>query len=381
MKTQIQYEYELKTKNPDVTLLSEYKGSQKKVKVKCCICGNIWEPTASHLLTGQSHCPKCHGRLDYSNPNCFHNKHPQWAKCLQNELDGYLYTGGSGVATNWICPNCKNVVKGVPIKKVVQRNRIPCKRCSDGISYPNKYMFNMLEQLGVDFITEYSPTWISPKRYDFYIQKKDLIIEMDGLLGHGNKSWGDYTAKESAEIDTYKDKKAAENGIKVIRIDCKRSDSDYISKNIMESELVNYFNLHSIDWDLCNTSAYSSMKIKACDLWKEMRNVSEIMKRTHLTRTTVTRYLKDATKYGLCDYDPKIEHTKSGQNNIKCAYEKNKKSVVCLDTGRIFSSYTEAYRWLGYNPDGHSIQDNCRGITKSAGKLPGTNQKLHWRFV
>ena len=35
--------------------------------------------------------------------------------------------------------------------------------------------------------------------------------------------------------------------------------------------------------------------------------------------------------------------------------------------------------WV-YNPNGHSIQDNCKRITLSAGRNPVTNERLHWMF-
>lgn len=52
--------------------------------------------------------------------------------------------------------------------------------------------------------------------------------------------------------------------------------------------------------------------------------------------------------------------------------EPNKESVICLNTKEVFESCKAAYAWLGYHTGGHSIQDNCKGITKSAGRDPNT---------
>ena len=82
----------------------------------------------------------------------------------------------------------------------------------------------------------------------------------------------------------------------------------------------------------------------------------------------------------MCDYDPKLQQHNSGKNNISKAYNANKKSVICLETKTKFDSCKEAYMWLGYNVNGHSIQDNCKKIIMSAGKHPETNEKLHWMF-
>lgn len=41
------------------TFLTKYKGMDKKIKVKCNICGHIWKPYAGNLTKGHG-CPQCH---------------------------------------------------------------------------------------------------------------------------------------------------------------------------------------------------------------------------------------------------------------------------------------------------------------------------------
>lgn len=49
-----------------------------------------------------------------------------------------------------------------------------CCVCSDGISYPNKYGFELFNnQLSTQidkFTREYHPEWANPYRYDFYFE-------------------------------------------------------------------------------------------------------------------------------------------------------------------------------------------------------------------
>ena len=130
-----------------------------------------------------------------------------------------------------------------------------CPRCSDKISYPNKFLRAFLEQLPVENIQfEYSPKWARPYRYDGYCEYKDLkiIIEMDGGLGHGNHKY------KSSEIDIggkqrdlIKDQLAEINGITLVRIDCINSNFEYIKTNILTSLLNNIFDLNQIDWEIC----------------------------------------------------------------------------------------------------------------------------------
>lgn len=306
--------------------------------------------------------------------------HPQFVNWMYNKDDALKYSFGTCTKIDWICPNCNSKVEKISIAKVISRNRIPCRVCSDGISYPNKYMYNMLLQLNEDFVPEYVPEWIKPKRYDFYIPSKNLIIEMDGNVGHGRKTFDGRTSEETLKIDNYKDVIAKEHGLDVVRIDCIESDSDYIKNNILNSKLSTLFDLSNVDFLLCNKYAYSSLKMKVCNIWNQYHEMENILQETKLPRETIIRYLKDCSKYGLCEYNPKAQMKRSGERNISKAYVANRKSVICLELNKVFESCRQAYEWLGYNVDGHSIQDNCKGITQSAGKHPFTKEKLHWMF-
>ena len=55
IKNDNQIKAELKIKNPNIELIGKYEGRHKKIKVKCKICGYIWEPVYSSLLRGSSH--------------------------------------------------------------------------------------------------------------------------------------------------------------------------------------------------------------------------------------------------------------------------------------------------------------------------------------
>ena len=57
-KTQEEFVYELKNKNPKINVLGKYAGKAKKIKVKCVLCGNIWNADVSTLLRGGG-CPDC----------------------------------------------------------------------------------------------------------------------------------------------------------------------------------------------------------------------------------------------------------------------------------------------------------------------------------
>ena len=60
--------------------------------------------------------------------------------------------------------------------------------------------------------------------------------------------------------------------------------------------------------------------------------------------------------------------------------EHQKKKIICLETGQIFDTVTEAAIWAGLKDHRNlsSYLTGCRG--KSAGKHPETKQPLHWKY-
>jgi ribosomal protein S27E len=247
------------------------------------------------------------------------------------------------------CPDCGNI-------KLISPNRftrqgLGCPKCSDGISYPNKIAFNILEQLHVDFINEYSPNWIKPKRYDFYfeLKNKKYILEMDGAF-HDDKC-----VKSN---DYYKDNLATENGIEVIRIDCNYNGFNrlsYIKDNILNSKLSKIFDLSEIDWLLCHQYSCTSLVKIVCDYWNNGDNtVLNIANKFKLSSATIRHYLIYGTKLKWCSYIGQEEKFKNIENQrIK---------VYCVELDRIFNSIIEIKSEL--NICIRHISDCCRNKPK-----------------
>lgn len=245
-----------------------------------------------------------------------------------DEAKKYTYSSGQKIFP--ICPDCKRIKdKPITISNIYKRKSIGCKECGDGISYPEKLMFNILEQFKIKFETEKYFKWckfiINNKnkigRYDFYFElnNKKYIIEMDGNFHNTDNPMNGQTKEESKIIDDIKDKLADEYNIKVIRIDCQESKLKYIKNKILESKLNNIFNLGKINWSKVEEFALSNLVKKACEIKKDnpditAKNIGEIIK---LNKITVIRYLKKGNKLKWCNYDPKIEIEKNNKNTDK----------------------------------------------------------------
>lgn len=230
-----------------------------------------------------------------------------------SEEDAKKYTIGSSKKINIICPHCGRI-NNKRIGDVYRNRSIGC-ICSDKRSYPEKFMYSILEQLNVKFITQYSPDYLllnnSRKYSDFYIPDYNLIIETDGLLGHkGGKSHSksSKTLDESIEIDNWKDEQHKKHGLKTIRINCFKSDMEYIKNSIFNSELINIFDLSCINWFECDKFSICTNIIKSvCDYYNTNSNINktEIADHFNLCLNTICKYLKKGNEFGWCKYDPK----------------------------------------------------------------------------
>lgn len=176
----------------------------------------------------------------------------------------------------------------------------------------------MLNQLGIDYVHDKSISWSNNKRYDFYIEKYNLIIETHGEQHYDkNKQWNGNTIETERLNDEDKFNMAISNGIEsYIVLDCRKSDGSYIKNSILNSDLSKLFDLSQVDWNKCERDSYKSNIVKSCDLWNcGLHSTKDIASQLHLNRVTVINYLNKGAKYGICDYNGKKQMKLSADRN------------------------------------------------------------------
>ena len=72
------------------------------------------------------------------------------------------------------------------------------------------------------------------------------------------------------------------------------------------------------------------------------------------------------------------EHQEQVKRWIKAGSDANSQQVICLTTNEVFKSQSEAARY--FNIPQSNISKCLKGERKSAGKHPGTGEKLFWAF-
>ena len=328
------------------------KGTTRKwYKYKCNKCkhsnGESYEGwvVESNLLNGQG-CACCSNKITIVDINSIWTTDRKFCEKYKiSEEDAKTHTRGSNDRITVICPQCGRQ-KETRIAGLY-RNGLSC-TCGDGFSYPEKFMMSVLDQLNIEYETQYQPKYLnrleddgkySQKKSDFYLPKYNLIIETDGGLNHkGGKSHS--KSKKSLEyyieVDKWKDKQHSLHGLKTIRIDCFKSDMEYIKNELLNSELNKIFNLSKVDWLKCEEFTLKNLIKEVCEYWNNKKveeSVTSLMKYFKLSQPTIIEYIKKGTTLGWCNYDPK-EEMRRGSKSVS-------RKLVIFKDGEIVSAYVE----------------------------------------
>lgn len=229
------------------------------------------------------------------------------------EADAMLYTPSMAKKITFKCLDCGHLQDRF-IYNVFDKG-FSCELCSDGISYPNKFMYALIKQLPVINIKrEWSePDWLKINKrkcqYDLYFVYKnnEYVVEMDGGIGHGFYQYGtkdkDVVGKQR---DIEKDKRASEHNITVIRIDCYYTDilnrSEYIKNKVFSSPLNSLFDLSLVNWDDCDAYAQNNLIRKVCEYKSSNPNVSikNIANVFNIAISTTYKYIRKGAELGWC---------------------------------------------------------------------------------
>jgi hypothetical protein len=355
------------------TKIENAKGYKSKgYEYECLVCGNKDRILESSLNINRG-CNVCciPSRKILKGYNDLRTTHPQIARLLKKQERGCFLTKGSNQREEFRCKKCE-YERTLKVCDVV-RYGFSC-MCSDGISYPEKFVMNLLSQLKIEFEKEKIFSWskdsTSFKRYDFYIPSIECIIETHGEQHYFNrfnkhKEYRRRDFKEEKENDVYKQRLAIKNGIlNYVIIDCRKSSLNYIKFNILNSKLSELYNLENINWLQCHKYACSSLVREACSIWGNgIINTVEIGNKLNLSRSTIISYLKQGNILGWCHYDPKQAMVESNSANAKINGKLKRKRVIQLSLSNEFvnewESATEAAKKM--NTSQGSISRTCRG--------------------
>ena len=200
----------IKLNNKKIELISEkYEGNNKDMKWLCkndeCISYDKEFLKPWRYIQQNHACNECGARKRKETQQ---NKIPPKRKSLfeiyseicdkywdyqRNNKLPIQYYSKSDQSVYWKCNECNyKLPDKIKISSVVEYG-LSCPKCSDGLPYPEKLMFNILSQLNVKFkkgklfdwsknIKHKNKKLCGNKIYDFWIESKNCIIETHGGL-------------------------------------------------------------------------------------------------------------------------------------------------------------------------------------------------------
>lgn len=330
--------------NDTLVITSSYKHNGRKYyQYKCKQDGYVGHMSEYHLIEGQK-CPVCTGRVAMRGVNDVATTHPEIAMLFWDKNDSEKYTAHSSRKTYFRCPKCGDRINMI-IYNVTNRG-LSCRRCGDSFSYPEKFVYNLLQQassfhsenrLLYNFELQKTFSWSKniqhdnpklsgDKVYDFYIPiQNEIIIETHGRQHFEQCSFhtsgSSRTLQEEQENDFVKYSIALQNSIsddRYVVLDCRKSNVEFIKHSIMASNLplLLDFTEQDIDWDKCNRFAMSSRVYEACELWNSgVHIIKDIAHKMKLNSNTVSRYLRRGEELGIVQDPPK--HIKRNKNKTK----------------------------------------------------------------
>lgn len=337
-KTNEEFINELQIKNPNLISLDPYINWNTKIKFKCKIDNYIFSSIPNNILRGHG-CPQCGknicretGRISRTKiENLLINRKPNLSKCLKYSDDAYKYSFCCKKELKFICPDCNFEFKKSPSS--ILDDYLTCPNCIKRAKYPNRFMKNVLTQLNINFIDEYSPEWIGLKKYDFYfvINNTQYIIEMDG---------GFHRYETSKTNDKYKDNIAIEHGINVIRIDCDYRNTKnrykHIKDNIINSNISTILNLSKVDFDKADIFGFQNECKEVCDLWNKYHDLDIVKEKTKFTLYTIKKHLDFGNKNNMCSFNRKECNDIRRNSTIKNGTFARSIQVKCIETGEYF---------------------------------------------
>ena len=247
------------------------------------------------------------------------------------------------------CDCCGN--KSIISLGVLAKNKkLKCVYCNDKLSsFPEKMVMGLFKVLNIKFkkeVSRYDFDWINKYKYDFYLEGYNVFIEVDGSIHKENnesKFYGRRTYEEIKATDEQKNLLCELNGFKLIRLECFKSDFQYIKNSILNSELASIINLETVDWDEVLKYCETNFMLEMCKFWKNCKDMNIVAKEFNVCIETVRKYLKLGSKiWDWCNYSVESQIKALGDNLTLCNIVGKSKPIDVYKDGEYINSYQSA---------------------------------------
>lgn len=200
----------------DIMVVGEYTGVNKKIKLRCKICNNVWYARTSHILDGGG-CPQCATAKKRKTNEQFLLD----LKTITNDikpLEEYK-TRGEKIKVMCLNKNCGNIWRCTP-RSLLSGVGCPKCSCSKGesriLKWLQDYRINYIHQKSYKGLTGFGGRLLS---YDFYLPDFNMLIEYQGEFHDGTaKIMSDEDFKIRQEYDNRKRNYAENHNVNLLEI-------------------------------------------------------------------------------------------------------------------------------------------------------------------
>lgn len=229
-KTHEQFISEMNTINPNLDVMSEYKGAHKKIHLRCNVCNHEFDSKPNDLLYGKG-CPKCGGTMRKT-----HEEFASSVKRINPNIDIISKYKRVCDDVKVMCKLCGNTFTTRAHNLLYSQTGCPKCKMSHGEARVSQF----LNMHNIVYETQYrfkDCKNILSLPFDFYIPSQNSVIEFDGIQHYKVVPYfgGDSAFKKLKANDEIKTKYCDEHDIRLIRIPY--FDFDVIDK-ILEDKLL-----------------------------------------------------------------------------------------------------------------------------------------------
>lgn len=274
---------------------------EKVININAIFVGYIGWTDENAIRASKKVCRHCTNKVVIKGKDDIATQEPWMIKFFQEKDKHLVYEcrKTSNKKIYPICPYCGEIrnIK-LQIGTIYKLHSIGCPKCSDGISYPEKFLIELFKQMKIGVL--FHPTikeipWAKPHFYDFYDPKRKVIVEVNGMQHYEKVKTFAQSLEEVKRNDEIKKEKALRNGIlesKYIQLDCRYSKKDYIKHSLLYNKKINdIYKIHfkNIDWDKCHEQGMMSMYIKIYEYKQKYPQTTnrELANRFHVNKDTV----------------------------------------------------------------------------------------------
>lgn len=169
-------------KHPTIEVLTErFVNTASRMSFRCKVCNTKWQTSYNNLIHAGTGCPTC-GRQKAIKARTY--TLDELKRLIDESVDLISEYKGINERIQCRCKVCQN--EWETLVNVLVHTKSKCPKCARKQTKGEKYMQELFESLGIEFIMNDRKTLPSGKELDFYIPSLKISVEINGEFWHSS---------------------------------------------------------------------------------------------------------------------------------------------------------------------------------------------------